>query len=51
MKWLDPPFFNYVIMTLYAINVLHHAAYFKAFGVCYWLSTLAITATVTFLRP
>lgn len=51
MKWLDPPFFNYIIMTLYFVNVLHHATELKWFGICYWLSALAITATITFLKP
>lgn len=60
MKWLDPPFFSYLIMVLYGLNVVHHVAgvwleriTFDAglFGACYWLSAFAITATVTFLSP
>ena len=45
----DPKLFNYVIMGLY---VLSSARYFVARDIgngCYWLSALAITATVTFL--
>lgn len=45
----DPRIFNYVILTLYALNVCRWAFEKNAFGVCYWLSAAAITATVTFL--
>lgn len=45
----DPKFFNYVIMVLYFLNAIHWA-FAKSIGdVCYWLSALAITATVTWL--
>ena len=44
---LDPKIFNYVIMTLYAINSIRWAVYNSWADSCYWLSALAITATVT----
>jgi len=46
---LDPKIFNYVIMVLYAANAIRWAFAGKIADVCYWLSALAITATVTFL--
>lgn len=46
---LDPKIFNYTIMCLYALNALRWAFARKPADVCYWLSALAITATVTFL--
>jgi len=46
---LDPRLFNYVIMSLYALNVIRWGCAGKIADVCYWLSALAITATVTFL--
>lgn len=46
---LDPKIFNYVIMVLYTLNALRWLYEGKINGVCYWLSALAITATVTFL--
>lgn len=49
MLLTDPKVFNYVIMVLYALNALRWAFAGKAADVCYWLSALAITATVTFL--
>lgn len=50
MRWLlDPKLFNYVIMTLYGLNVVRWGIEGKIAPVCYWLSALAITATVTFL--
>jgi hypothetical protein len=50
MAWLlDPKLFNYVIMVLYALNAVRWAFAGKTADVCYWLSALAITATVTFL--
>ncbi len=48
---LDPKIFNYVIMCMYALNVGRWVIEKNAFGACYWLSALAITATVTFLKP
>jgi hypothetical protein len=45
----DPKVFNYVIMVLYTLNALRWAVEGKIADVCYWLSALAITATVTFL--
>lgn len=51
MLWLftDPKFFNYLIMGLYTINSLRWAYQRNLADCCYWLSALAITATVTFL--
>lgn len=46
---LDPKVFNYLIMTLYGLNVARWGVAGKVADVCYWLSALAITATVTFL--
>lgn len=52
MKLLsDPRIFNYLIMTLYTLNAGRWAYARKPADVCYWLSALAITATVTFLYP
>jgi hypothetical protein len=48
MKFLlDPRLFNYVIMALYTINAGRWAFAGKYADMCYWLSALAITATVT----
>lgn len=44
----DPRVFSYVIMFLYACNVCRWAYDYKWADVCYWLSALAITLTVTF---
>lgn len=44
----DPKVFNYVIMSLYALNSARWAFDSKWADVCYWLSAFAITATVTF---
>jgi len=46
---LDPKLFNYTVMVLYGLNVARWAYEGKVADVCYWLSALAITATVTFL--
>lgn len=45
----DPKVFNYTIICLYALNAGRWAYAGKIADVCYWLSALAITATVTFL--
>ncbi len=45
---LDPRIFNFVIMGLYALNAGRWAFAGKWADVCYWLSALGITATVTF---
>jgi len=45
----DPKVFNYLIMVLYATNACRWALNRNIADVCYWLSALAITATVTFL--
>jgi hypothetical protein len=44
----DPRLFNFVIMTLYGLSAIRWACAFKWADTCYWLSALAITATVTF---
>lgn len=44
----DPKIFNYVIMALYTLNAARWAIYGNTADTCYWLSALAITATVTF---
>lgn len=50
MRWLaDPKLFNYIIMTMYGLNAIRWAYQKNAADTCYWLSALAITATVTFL--
>lgn len=49
MTWLrDPKIFNYVIIVLYALNAGRWAYEQKYADMCYWLSALAITLTVTF---
>lgn len=45
---LQPKTFNYIIMGMYLINAGHWARHGKYVDTCYWLSALAITATVTF---
>lgn len=45
---LDPRIFNYVILTLYALNSCRWAINGSWADVFYWLSAFAITATVTF---
>lgn len=44
----NPKLFNIVIMTLYCLNAGWWAWHGKWADTCYWLSALAITATVTF---
>lgn len=44
----DPRIFSYIIMSLYALNVCRWSYEHKWADVCYWLSAMAITATVTF---
>lgn len=46
---LDPKVFNYTIMVLYLLNAARWAVAGSKGDTCYWLSALAITATVTFL--
>lgn len=48
MSLFEPRVFNVVIMCLYAINAAWWALHGKWADSCYWLSALAITATVTF---
>lgn len=48
MKLLsDPALFNYLIMSLYLLSAVRWASAGKWADMCYWLSALAITATVT----
>jgi hypothetical protein len=47
---LDPKVFNYVIMVLYTVNAARWAYQRSAGDTAYWLSALAITASVTFLK-
>lgn len=44
----DPKLFNYIIMVLYFLNAIRWLFAGSCADVCYWLSALAITATVTF---
>jgi hypothetical protein len=44
----DPRIFNFVIMALYAANAARWAIHGNWVDVCYWVSALGITATVTF---
>lgn len=44
---LDPRIFNFVIMGLYAANVLRWAIHGSWADCSYWLCALGITATVT----
>lgn len=46
---LDPKLFNYIIMFLYTTNAVNWMVNKSVADCCYWLSALAITATVTFL--
>jgi hypothetical protein len=45
---LDPRLFSFIIMTLYTLNAARWAIHGSWADVCYWLSALAITLTVTF---
>lgn len=44
---LDPKVFNYVILSLYALNAVRWGVHGSWADVSYWLSAFAITATVT----
>lgn len=46
---LDPRIFNCIILVLYGLNVVRWAFAKSVADVCYWLSAMAITATITFL--
>jgi hypothetical protein len=49
VNWLsDPRAFNFLIMTLYALSAIRWGVAGKWADMCYWLSALAITLTVTF---
>lgn len=45
---LDPRAFNFAIMAMYLANAARWAFHGSVADTCYWLSALAITATVTF---
>lgn len=45
---LDPRIFNFIIIGLYMLNAARWAFEGKWADMCYWLSALAITLTVTF---
>lgn len=44
----SPKIFNYIIMAMYFINAMWWLKNKSIADCCYWLSALAITATVTF---
>lgn len=44
----DPRLFNFVIMGLYAANIVRWAYEGKPVDALYWTGALLITATVTF---
>lgn len=44
----DPRFFNYIIMSLYALNSLRWAVDHKWADVIYWSGAFIITGAVTF---
>lgn len=44
----DPAAFNYLIMALYLLSAVRWGYSGRYADMCYWLSALAITATVTF---
>lgn len=46
--WNDPRLFNYIIMCLYALSAGRWALSARWVDMFYWMSALAITATVTF---
>lgn len=48
MSLFDPRIFNFIIMGLYACNIIRWAAHGNWADAFYWLSALGITATVTF---
>jgi hypothetical protein len=45
---LDPRIFNFIIIGLYCLNALRWLINGSYADMCYWLSALAITLTVTF---
>jgi hypothetical protein len=44
----DPRLFNFIIMSLYTFSSIRWALAGKWADMFYWMSALAITATVTF---
>lgn len=49
LEWFfaNPKLFNYIIIGMYATNATWWGFHGKWADTCYWLSALAITATVT----
>ena len=45
--WFSPPIFNWIIISLYSVNVLSHLLHAQWFGVAYWSAAAAITLAVT----
>ena len=45
---LDPRIFNFVIMSLYAVNCLNYAFRGNNMDALYWFGAFVITASVTF---
>jgi hypothetical protein len=45
----DPRLFNYVILALYATNILNYAIRRQWNDAWYWFSAASITASVTFI--
>ena len=45
----DPLVFNYVIMSLYAANVVNYFCRGRYGDMLYWLAALSITASVTWM--
>lgn len=49
MNWLlDPRIFNFVILTLYALNITRWAVEGKWWDATYWFAAFLITFVVTF---
>jgi hypothetical protein len=46
--WRDPRLFSFIIMTMYGASAIRFGFGGYWADMCYWLSALAITATVTF---
>lgn len=45
---LDPKIFNYIILMLYALNVIRWVLAGSGADAMYWIGAFWITATVTF---
>jgi Flp pilus assembly protein protease CpaA len=49
MNWLlDPRIFNWIIMSLYTLNVVRWGIDGKPWNTAYWCGALLITLAVTF---